>query len=393
MPKVNIDAQFVRDAVCLKGRKTDYYDNAITGFILEVRATGGKTYSLRYKDDHGDLRQHKIGDAKSISFDKARVAAEKLRSEVVLNGRLSLDRKALRQVPTLAEFIKDNYIPHISMHRRNFQSTISFLKLHLLPRFGALHLDKITSAMIAEAHHAMLKEKYARATANKLPVLLKIMYNLAKKQGVQGASSNPANEVKLVQPNNGKERYLSSDETVRLHDALEKSGNSQLKHIVALMLMFGFRKRELLDAKWADLNLEQGHWRIPVSKSGKPRTLPITAKAMELLQQLPRWKGCPYVVPNPTTRRPYGNLFCAWDTVRKRAGLPDVRMHDLRHSFASNLVNGGQSIYVVGKLLGHSQVKTTERYAHLSNATLQAAMTDAANAAKVPGQELRRASA
>ena len=109
MPNVNLDAQFVRDADCQEGRgKTDYYDNAITGFILEVRATGGKTYSLRYRDPYGKQRQHKIGDAKAITFDKARQAAEKLRSKVVLGENPAEDKKALRQVPTLAEFIRDN---------------------------------------------------------------------------------------------------------------------------------------------------------------------------------------------------------------------------------------------------------------------------------------------
>ena len=394
MPNVKLDANFARNALCQEGRsKTDYYDMSITGFILEVRSTGGKTYSLRYRDGYGKQRQHKIGDAKSISFEKARVAAEKLRSEVVLSGSPGRDKKALRQVPTLAEFIKDRYLPHIHLHRRNFQSTISFLNIHILPRFGALHLDQITSAMISEAHEAMLKKKYARAMANKLPILFKIMFNLAKKQQVQGVLSNPADEATLFHANNAKERYLSSEETVRLHEALEKSENTQLKHIVALMLMFGCRKRELLDAKWEHFDMERANWRIPMSKSGKPRSIPLSAKAMEQLLALPRWEGCPYVVPNPSTLKPYGNLFCAWDTARKRAGLPDVRMHDLRHSFASNLVNAGRSIYVVSNLLGHSQVKTTQRYAHLSDATLHEAMNDAANAARLPGQDLQRASA
>lgn len=394
MPVVQLSAQFVKEAICPSGKgKVDYYDNAITGFILEVRVTGGKTYSLRYRDSYGKQRQHKLGDAKSITFEKARQAAEKIRSKVVLGDNPSDDKKALRQVPTLAEFIRDKYLPHVHLHRRNFQSTISFLNLHILPDFGALHLDQITSTMISEAHQAMRGKGYALATANKLPILFKIMFNLAKKMRVQGASSNPANEVTLFQANNAKERYLSSEETVRLHQVLTQSDNTQLKHIVALMLMFGCRKRELLDAKWEHFDMERRNWRIPMSKSGKARNIPISAKAMELLRGLPRWKGCPYVVPNPDTLKPFGNLYCAWDTARKRAGLPDVRMHDLRHSFASNLVNAGQSIYVVGKLLGHSQVKTTQRYAHLSDATLHAAVDAAANAAVGVGLENPGASA
>jgi integrase len=228
--------------------------------------------------------------------------------------------------------------------------------------------------------------------ANKMPVLFKIMFNLAKKQKVPGATENPSNGVTLFPTNNAKERYLTSEETARLNESLEASANTQLKYIVRLMLMFGCRKRELLDAKWEDFDLERRNWRIPMSKTGKARNIPISSQALEVLQKLPRWKGCPYVLPNANTQKPFGNLFYCWDLVRKRAGLADVRMHDLRHSFASNLVNAGQSIYVVGKLLGHSQVKTTQRYAHLSDATLLAAVDLAASATGTPWKEGQMAS-
>lgn len=379
MPVTQLSAQVCQNATCIAGRsKTDFYDSVITGFILTVSASGSKVYSLRYRDQYGKQRQHKIGDAKSITFDKARQQAQKLRSRVVLGENPAEDKQALRKVITLAEFVEGIYIPHIHQHRRNFSATISFLNNHILPRFGKMHLDAITSDMVSDAHQALRAKGYALATVNKLPILFKIIYNLGKKRKVHGTANNPADGVALFVTNNAKERYLSLEETQRLQDALEQSANPQLKFIVPLMLMFGCRKRELLDAKWVDVDLERRNWHIPMSKTGKARNIPISAKALEMLRMLPRWNGCPYVVPNPETKKPYGNLFCAWDTARKRAGLPDVRMHDLRHSFASNLVNAGQSIYVVSKLLGHTQVKTTARYSHLSDATLLSAVDLAA---------------
>lgn len=375
MPKVQLSAQVCQNATCIAGRsKTDFYDTAITGFILTVSASGSKVYSLRYRDQYGKQRQHKIGDAKSITFDKSRQLAQKLRSRVVLGENPAEDKQTLRKVITLAEFVEGIYIPHIHQHRRNFSATISFLNHHILPRFGKMHLDAITSDMVSDAHQALRAKGYALATVNKLPILFKIIYNLGKKKKVHGTANNPADGVALFVTNNAKERYLSLAETQRLQDALEQSVNPQLKYIVPLMLMFGCRKRELLDAKWVDVDLERRNWHIPMSKTGKSRNIPISVRALEMLRMLPRWNGCPYVVPNPETKKPYGNLFCAWDTARKRAGLPDVRMHDLRHSFASNLVNAGQSIYVVSKLLGHTQVKTTARYSHLSDATLLSAV-------------------
>ena len=164
MPVVQLSAQFVKEAVCPPEKgKVDYYDTTIKGFILEVRPSGGKTFHLRYRDAHGKLRQHKIGDADAISHDKARKKAQYLRSEVELGGNPQEDRKALRQVPTLAEFVRDTYIPHIHLHRRNFQSTISFLNHHILPRFGSKHLDEITTLMLTEAHLDLRAKGYALA--------------------------------------------------------------------------------------------------------------------------------------------------------------------------------------------------------------------------------------
>ncbi|TDF29514.1 DUF4102 domain-containing protein [Delftia tsuruhatensis] len=379
MPIVKLSAQFVREAVCPPGKsKVDYYDNALKGFILEARPSGGKTFYLRYHDSHGKLRQCKIGDAAAVSYDKARQKAMRLRSEVELGGNPLEERQALRAVPTLAEFIRETYVPHIHLHRRNFQSTLSFLKCHVLPRFGAKHLDEITTNMLAEAHQDLRTKGYALAHANKIPILFKIMFNLARKKGIPGSESNPADGVVLFNPNNAKERYLSAAETQRLHEVLSRCGSPQLKSIVALLLLLGCRKRELLDARWEDVDLERRNWRIPLSKSGKARSIPISDRALEVLRGLPRWSGCPYVIPNPDTKRPFGNLFYLWDKVRKEAGIADLRMHDLRHTFASNLVNSGQSIYVVSKLLGHSQIKTTARYSHLADETLMSAVDAAA---------------
>lgn len=162
---------------------------------------------------------------------------------------------------------------------------------------------------------------------------------------------------------------------------LEASANTQLKYIVALLLLTGCRKRELLDAKWEEFQLDRKMWRIPMqrAKTSKTRHVPLSTAAMEILAQLPRWEGCPYVVPNPKTLKPFWSVYHCWDKARKAAGLPDVRMHDLRHSAASNLVNSGQSLYVVGSILGHAQTKTTQRYAHLDNSTLLSAANAAAD--------------
>ncbi len=147
-----------------------------------------------------------------------------------------------------------------------------------------------------------------------------------------------------------------------------------LKYIVPMLILTGARKREVLDAKWEDFDVVRKQWRIPVTKTGRPRHVPLSEGVLQLLDSIPH-DDCPWVFANPKTRKPFVSIFTAWNTARKKAELSEVRIHDLRHSFASFLVNAGRSLYEVQKILGHTQVKTTQRYAHLSQDTL----LDAAN--------------
>lgn len=379
MAKQPLDSAFVRNATCPEGKsKIDYYDDAIKGFILECRKTGGKTYYLRYDDQHGRLRQHKIGDAKAISFDKARGAALKLKSQVVLGGNPIEEKKLKRSIPTIAEFCRDIYLPFVQSYRRNMQSDLSFIDNHLIPLFGKKHLDEISQQDVIDAQHSMRAARYAPGTANKFVVQLRYMYNVAKERKIPGSETNPAAGVKQFQVH-GRERFLSQEETQRLLVAVEKSQNKQLKYIVPLLLMLGCRKSELLNAEWKHFDLERNIWKIPQSKSGKPRHVPLSPAVLSLLQKLPRWDACPYVIPNPHTGLPFTDFHEPWHTACKRAGLKDVRIHDLRHTFASNLVNAGHSLYVVSRALGHSTTRMSERYAHLSDETLFAAADTAAN--------------
>jgi integrase len=177
---------------------------------------------------------------------------------------------------------------------------------------------------------------------------------------------------------NKKERYLSQDEARRLYDAVCKSENTMLKFIVPMLILTGARKREVLDAQWTDFDLERRIWRIPTTKAGKARHVPLSDGVMHLLSTMPR--GFPWAFANPDTSKPYVSIYCAWHTARTKAGLADVRMHDLRHSFASLLINSGRTLYEVQHILGHTQVKTTQRYAHLKQETLLAASNTASSA-------------
>lgn len=180
---------------------------------------------------------------------------------------------------------------------------------------------------------------------------------------------------------NARDRFLSSAEAARLLAAADASLNPQLGNIVRLLLLTGARKRELLDAQWEHFDLDRRAWFIPTSKTGKSRYVPLSQAALDVIEKLPRFKRCPWLLPNPETRRPYTDIKHPWETARAAAGLDGLHIHDLRHSAASFMINAGIDLFAVGKVLGHADHQSTMRYAHLANDTLLAAVE--AGAAKM----------
>jgi len=372
MPKALLTAKLVAETVCTEGqRRIDFYDVKTRGLLLEIRPTGGRTYYLRYQNSRGKTRQLRLADARDITLLQARDLADKARSKIALGHDPCEEKALLRQVPTFAEFMAERYMPFVKGYKRSWVSDDSYLRNHLLPALGKKHLDEITKHDVIAFHHGMKAKGYALGTCNRCLVLLRYAMNLAVRWEIPGVAANPTRDVPLFEDLAGKkERYLSQDEARRLYEQVRKSDNPMLQFIIPMLIMTGARKREVLDAKWEDFDIERRQWRIPMTKTGRPRHVPLSDGVLRLLATVPQDDGHPWVFANPGTKKPYVSIFYAWDTARKRAGLKEVRIHDLRHSFASFLVNAGRSLYEVQKLLGHTQVKTTQRYAHLAQETL-----------------------
>ena len=378
MPVLTLEAGVIPHLYCPADKaKETYFDERITGFVIEVRPNGGMTYAFRYKDEYGRQRQLKIGNATDITFAEARKEAQRVKGRVSVGKNPAEERKAARAIPTLNELAL-RYLEFARGDKKSHDIDERYLRLHLLPRFGKLHLNQLRQEEIVEWLNGKVKAGYAQATVNRWQVILSHMMRLAKQWGVPGAETNPLTGVRQKDPNNRVERYLSPAETQRLKQAVDESPNRMLKYIVALLLLTGCRKRELLDAKWDEVDLDRKVWRIPTSKTGKPRHVPLSDDAIGVLRSIPRIASGTYIVPNSKSGKPFRSIFNSWDSARRAARVPDVRIHDLRHSAASNLVNSGHSLYVVAKVLGHAQTRTTERYAHLDNGVLLNAVNAAA---------------
>jgi integrase len=371
MAKVLLTPSTVESVKCPAGkRKRDLFDLRTKGLLLEVRETGGRTYYLRYTNARGKVRQHRLADARDVTLAQARQLADQRRNRIAMGEDPAEARSALRTVPTFAQFIENDFLPHIRLHKRSWQCDVSLLNNHLLPFLGSLHMDSIGRRDIQRVISDRREQGKAAGTCDRILILSRRIFNLALKWQVPGMASNPAKEVDRLNVDNKRERYLNEPEIRRLQAVLEHSENPLLRYIVPTLLVTGARKREVLDARWEDFDFDSRLWKIPVTKSGKPRYVPISDGLIAILNSVPRLAGSRYVFANPDTGKPYVTIFYAWNTARQRAGLPDVRIHDLRHSFASILINSGRSLYEVQHLLGHTQSKTTERYAHLQRETL-----------------------
>jgi len=347
------------------------------GFILEVRPSGGKTFYIRYRNTHGQQKQLKIGSAAVLSADEARKRAQSLLAQICIGRDPIQERQSLKTVPTFNQFVTERYLPFVQGYKRSCKTDECLLRNHILPTFGKQHLNKIVKHDVIALHHGLRAKGYAPATANRVLILIRYVFNLAMRWEIPGVSGNPSTGVPILQENNQKERFLSKEEVQRLYDKILQSENLMLRHIIPMLILTGGRKSEVLKAEWSHFNVERRVWRIPISKSGKARHVPLSNGALRLLSQVPRTQNCTYVFANPKTGKPFVSIFYSWDTARKAAGMPELRIHDLRHSFASFLVNAGRSLYEVQKILGHADSKTTQRYAHLSNQSL----IEAANAA------------
>lgn len=372
MPVLKLSPGLVRSARCQTGRKLDLFDSQRRGLLLEVRSTGGKTYFARYTNERGRERHIKIGPADIITLAQARRKATRILAKVILGEDLQQKRHELRQAPRFDEFVETTFVPFLRASKRSWQTDETMLRCHIAPRLGSLFLDEIEARHVGLVLEAMKAAGYATGTLNRALIVIRHALRLARKWGkLPAEASNPTAAFRCA-PDVQRQTFLSTDEIGRLQEALDEEAiNPNAANAIRLLLLTGARRNEVLQARWANIDFANRILRVPYSKSGRARVVILNDSAMELLRGLPRHNE--YLFALEKTGKPPASLFFPWDRVRKRAGLSGVRLHDLRHTFASVLVNNGVSLYVVQKLLGHAHAKATQRYAHLSEITLKEA--------------------
>lgn len=270
---------------------------------------------------------------------------------------------------TLNDFILNYYLPSIQVRKKSWKIDKRIYEKHIALVFGHKKLSKIKSYEVENWLDYLLNCGLKPSTCNRILAVFKTICTATEKAGVYSFGMSPCRNVAAIKNHIHRERYLSKNEAKRLMEELKK--NSCLEsYAIRLLLLTGARKNEILKAKWEDIDFNLHFLIVPLSKSGNPRHIVLSDEAIRLIRSIPRKKESPYLFPSTTKNKPLSDIYIFWNRLRKQLGLENVRIHDLRHTFASFLVNAGYSLYEVQKLLGHSDPRITMRYAHLEREKL-----------------------
>lgn len=362
------------------------HDKAVKGFGVRIAAAPSrtKTFVFRYRPGGGrkaPLRLFVIGRYGSMTPEQARAEAEKAEAKARLGQDPQAERAETRAELTVSELC-DRYMKEGVAHKKDSTLAIDKVRIarHIKPALGRKRLSEvkqgdvqrlladIAEGRLADTPHA----RGGKAAASRTVGLLSGIFAFAVNQRLM--ASNPAKAIKRPKDNKRK-RYLSGPELARLGAVLaerEASGPPHVASVIRLLLLTGCRKNEIVRLKWSEVDLGNGLLRLEDSKTGA-KDVRLGSAAAALLAGLERGNSL-FVFPHPDDMSgPIRNIDWAWVRVRGAAGIPDVRLHDLRHSFASVGMNSGFGLAILRDLLTHSDISTTQRYAHIADDPLQAA--------------------
>ena len=364
------------------------WDRELPGFGVRVYPNGCKSYMVQRKGPRG-MKRIAIGRHGMISADEARQEGAVVLTRIEAGDEPETGRDAVGG-PTVAELAERYLREHVAVRCKpnTVKGYRQSIERHILPKLGKVPIAELDRTHVAELHFRLRKTPVA---ANDTVGALSRMLNRAEAWGLMPAGSNPCRFV-TRNPTRRLERFLTEDEFRRLGQALddlEAEGRVPVHAAAAikLLMLTGCRSGEVLTLRWDDVALHRNEIKLRDSKTG-PRIVPLSPAAARVLAGLPRLADNPWVIAGREPGERQKHIAYYWYRVRERADLDDVRLHDLRHSFASRALALGEDLTMIGKLLGHRKIQTTSRYAHLARDSVKesAALVAASIAADImPG--------
>ena len=355
------------DRLSVNGKDAVFWDNDLPGFGVRVYPSGKKVFVVQTRA-FGRSKRVSLGTHgdPDLSVDHARKKATDIIARIK-TGQPPV-APAPAPDPTVADLAGRYEREYVAMHCKPL--TINHYRLmlrkHIVPALGERLVADVEYKDILAFHNSL---HHMPTVANRAADILVKMFNLADAWGWRPSGSNPARSVPRFRVEK-HERFLTREELFRLGETLrdapaERLASTHAAAAIRLLVLTGCRRNEILGLRWDDLNFDTGEMRLPDTKTGT-RMVPLTPAVARVFDGLSRTPGNPWVFPGRKKGARLVNLNDSWDRVRKRAGLEDVRLHDLRHTFASRALALGEGLPMIGDLLGHRMVTTTARYAHLA---------------------------
>ena len=372
--KVRLNKRTIDEAVYQGPGACYLWDTELVAFGLRIYPTGRKSFVVSYWS-RGRRRFYILGQYGKLTLPQAREAALEVFLRVRRGEDPAGDRQTARRAPTMADLADRHVREHSEINKkaRNAKRDRTAWDRLVLLKLGHRKVKDISRADIAKLMTSLADTP---AMANKVLTLLSKAFNLAEIWGWRPEGTNPCRHVGRYQEDS-RERFLSQSELTRLGQTLAEAETSwgTSPHAIAairLLILTGCRSSEILKLQWDDVDFERRCLQLPDSKTGK-RQVVLNTHALQILADLEHLPDNPHVIPGNKPGSHRATLQNTWNRIRREADIEDVRIHDLRHTYASYGVNGGQSLAMIGKLLGHRKVQTTMRYTHLADDPLRQA--------------------
>ena len=347
-----------------------WWDEELTRFGVRIYPSGKKSFVIFYRHNRA-MKLKTIGKHGLLTLVQARERAKKDLSMLLDGEDPRAEREAIRKAMLFRDFAEDYITREVMPHHKGWAQEVNRIRGHLVKHFGGYPVVSITHDQVTSVHLEIGKTH--PAGANRVIKILSSMLTKAEKWGIVPAGTpNPAKGISFYREL-ARERYVKPEELPALIEAIEQE-EIYPRSAFWLYLLTGFRKSELLTATWSQVDIENRQFILPDSKGGRPHHLPLTVEAMAIIENIPRLHGNPHIFPGAKEGAHLVDLKKPWERIRKRSGLEDVHIHDLRHTIASWLVQGGNSLYLVGKILNHKDLRTTERYARFAQDNLRDAL-------------------
>jgi integrase len=382
MPVLKLTQEGISKLRCSESKRSEQIcDAQHRGLLLELRKTSPDrpTWYVRYKDQSKSTKYVRLGHFPALSLTDARARAKDIQASIRLGADPRAEDDAKKAVPTFTEFFEQQYIPYAKTRKRTWKKDQEYFELRLKSAFGDKRLNQITRHQIQVFHTRLKDEGLAASSSNHYLKLIHRVLQISLDWEL--VEKNVASRIPHYKEENMIENYLNDEELKRFVNVLLTDDNRNVCNILLLLLNTGCRVNEILSLSWADCDLENRVIRITAqnSKSRKMRSIPLNTGAMDILRkQALITQDLGYCFINFQTGKRYVTISRVFERIKKLAGI-NIRLHDLRHNFASMLINDGRTLFEVQQILGHSNPKVTQRYAHLTAKTLEAAANCASN--------------